>query len=102
MVEFMYPLIQGYDSYFESDIEIGGSDQLFNMLVGRSLQKTWEWDTGRFDYASLGGTGRCAKNVKKLLIITFHSMIQPKTFWQNNVSIRRFNEYQTVIELPGN
>ena len=40
MVEFMYPLIQGYDSVIlESDIEIGGSDQLFNMLVGRSLQK---------------------------------------------------------------
>jgi len=40
MVEFMYPLIQGYDSIIlESDLEIGGSDQLFNMLVGRSLQK---------------------------------------------------------------
>ena len=40
MVEFMYPLIQGYDSIIlKSDVEIGGSDQLFNMLVGRSLQK---------------------------------------------------------------
>ena len=40
MVEFMYPLIQGYDSIvLESDVEIGGSDQLFNMLVGRTLQK---------------------------------------------------------------
>ena len=40
MVEFMYPLIQGYDSIvLDSDVEIGGSDQLFNMLVGRSLQK---------------------------------------------------------------
>ncbi len=40
MVEFMYPLIQGYDSLvLESDVEIGGSDQLFNMLVGRTLQK---------------------------------------------------------------
>ncbi len=40
MVEFMYPLVQGYDSVvLESDVEIGGSDQLFNMLVGRSLQK---------------------------------------------------------------
>ena len=40
MVEFMYPLIQGYDSIvLESDIELGGSDQLFNMLVGRNLQK---------------------------------------------------------------
>ncbi len=40
MVEFMYPLIQGYDSIIlKSDVEIGGSDQLFNMLVGRTLQK---------------------------------------------------------------
>lgn len=40
MVEFMYPLIQGYDSIMlRSDVEIGGSDQLFNMLVGRTLQK---------------------------------------------------------------
>ena len=40
MVEFMYPLIQGYDSIvLESDIELGGNDQLFNMLVGRTLQK---------------------------------------------------------------
>jgi tyrosyl-tRNA synthetase len=40
IVEFLYPLIQGYDSVaLDSDIEIGGSDQLFNMLVGRDLQR---------------------------------------------------------------
>ena len=40
IVEFLYPLIQGYDSVvLKADIELGGSDQLFNMLVGRSLQK---------------------------------------------------------------
>lgn len=38
--EFIYPLIQGYDSvYLEADIELGGTDQKFNMLVGRELQK---------------------------------------------------------------
>lgn len=38
--EFLYPLMQGYDSvYLKSDIEIGGSDQTFNILVGRELQK---------------------------------------------------------------
>jgi tyrosyl-tRNA synthetase len=38
--EFLYPLFQGYDSVaIESDIELGGSDQLFNILVGRELQK---------------------------------------------------------------
>ena len=38
--EFLYPLIQGYDSLvLESDIELGGTDQRFNLLVGRELQK---------------------------------------------------------------
>ena len=38
--EFVYPLIQGYDSVeLRADIEIGGTDQKFNMLVGRELQK---------------------------------------------------------------
>lgn len=38
--EFLYPLIQGYDSVaLETDAEVGGSDQLFNMLVGRDLVK---------------------------------------------------------------
>ncbi len=38
--EFMYPLVQGYDSVaLEADIELGGTDQKFNLLVGRELQK---------------------------------------------------------------
>ena len=38
--EFMYPLMQGYDSVaIHADIEIGGTDQTFNLLVGRDLQK---------------------------------------------------------------
>lgn len=39
LVEFMYPLMQGYDSVaLKSDIELGGTDQKFNLLVGRDLQ----------------------------------------------------------------
>ena len=38
--EFLYPLVQGYDSVaLESDIELGGTDQKFNLLMGRELQK---------------------------------------------------------------
>jgi len=38
--EFIYPLMQGYDSIMvESDVELGGTDQLFSLLVGRDLQK---------------------------------------------------------------
>ena len=40
IVEFLYPLLQGHDSVMlKADIEIGGSDQLFNMIVGRDLQE---------------------------------------------------------------
>jgi len=40
--EFMYPLLQGYDSvYLNSDIEIGGTEQKFNLLMGRQLQKAY-------------------------------------------------------------
>lgn len=39
--EFLYPLLQGYDSVFlKADIELGGQDQKFNLLVGRELQKS--------------------------------------------------------------
>ncbi len=38
--EFMYPLVQGYDSVvLEADVELGGTDQKFNLLVGRELQR---------------------------------------------------------------
>ncbi len=40
--EFLYPLIQGYDSVaLQADVELGGTDQLFNLLMGRTLQKSW-------------------------------------------------------------
>jgi tyrosyl-tRNA synthetase len=40
MMEFMYPLLQGFDSVaVAADVELGGTDQLFNLLVGRELQR---------------------------------------------------------------
>lgn len=42
IIEFMYPLLQGYDSVaLNCDIELGGNDQKFNLLVGRSLQRAF-------------------------------------------------------------
>lgn len=39
--EFLYPLIQGYDSVaLKADVELGGTDQLFNLLMGRDIQKS--------------------------------------------------------------
>lgn len=40
ILEFVYPLLQGYDSiYLKADVELGGSDQKFNLLMGRQLQE---------------------------------------------------------------
>lgn len=42
MIEFMYPLVQGYDSVaLNADIELGGTDQKFNLLVGRELMREY-------------------------------------------------------------
>lgn len=44
--ELLYPLMQGYDSVMlESDVELGGTDQTFNMLVGRDMQKAFNCKT---------------------------------------------------------
>ena len=41
--EFLYPLVQGYDSvHLEADVECGGTDQKFNLLVGRELQRAYD------------------------------------------------------------
>ena len=43
--EFLYPLVQGYDSVaLEADVELGGTDQKFNLLVGRQLQQDYGQD----------------------------------------------------------
>jgi tyrosyl-tRNA synthetase len=42
MLEFLYPLLQGYDSVaLEADVELGGNDQKFNLLVGRDVQTAY-------------------------------------------------------------
>ena len=50
--EFLYPLVQGYDSVaMSADVELGGTDQKFNLLVGRQLQQRY----GQAPQIVLGG-----------------------------------------------
>ena len=51
--EFLYPLVQGYDSVvLKADIELGGTDQRFNLLIGRELAAgVWSGTAGGFDHA---------------------------------------------------
>jgi tyrosyl-tRNA synthetase len=45
LVEFLYPLFQGYDSVaVEADVELGGTDQTFNLLMGREIQRAWDME----------------------------------------------------------
>lgn len=75
IIEFLYPLIQGYDSLvLNADVEIGGTDQLFNMLVGRALQK----DAGKPEQAvitmpllvGLDGTKKMSKSADNYIAFT--------------------------------
>ncbi len=51
ILEFLYPLLQGYDSVvMEADVELGGTDQKFNLLVGRGIQKNYGLDEKAPDY----------------------------------------------------
>lgn len=46
ILEFIYPLLQGYDSvYLKADVELGGSDQKFNLLMGRQLQESFNHES---------------------------------------------------------
>ncbi|MDE7447997.1 MAG: tyrosine--tRNA ligase, partial [Helicobacter sp.] len=54
IVEFMYPLMQGYDSVaLRCDVEFGGTDQKFNLLMGRHLQRSYGLQAGQQEQAVL-------------------------------------------------
>ncbi len=71
--EFLYPVLQGYDSVaIKADVEVGGTDQLFNMMAGRTLQKHY------------GQVPQC--------VVTFDLLTAPdgrkmSTSWQNAIFI---------------
>ena len=66
--ELLYPLIQGYDSVaLKADVELGGTDQKFNMLVGRELQRAYgQRAAGGDDDATAGRARRRAQDVQVL------------------------------------
>ena len=65
--EFLYPLAQGYDSVaLGADVELGGTDQTFNLLVGRDLQRAHGQEAaGRPDRADPRGPRRRAEDVEE-------------------------------------
>jgi tyrosyl-tRNA synthetase len=71
--EFFYPLMQGYDSVsLESDIELGGTDQTFNILMGRTLQSAYEMKDVQVAILmplleGLDGTQKMSKSLKNYI-----------------------------------
>ena len=104
MIEFMYPLIQGYDSLvLNADVEIGGTDQLFNMLVGRALQK----DAGKLEQAvitmpllvGLDGSKKMSKSADNFIAFTDNA----KEMFGKIMSISddtMWDYYRLLLELP--
>ena len=104
MIEFMYPLIQGYDSLvLNADVEIGGTDQLFNMLVGRALQK----DAGKQEQAvitmpllvGLDGSKKMSKSANNFIAFTDNA----KEMFGKIMSISddtMWDYYRLLLELP--
>lgn len=104
LVEFQYPLIQGYDSLIlNADVEIGGTDQLFNMLVGRALQK----DAGKQEQAvitmpllvGLDGTKKMSKSADNYIGFTD----TPKEMFGKIMSVSdevMWDYYRLLLEVP--
>lgn len=73
--EFMYPLLQGYDSVaLHADVEIGGTDQTFNLLVGRELQPAFSQSSQQILtvrlIVGLDGVQKMGKSLRNYIAIT--------------------------------
>lgn len=87
--EFLYPLLQGYDSVeLKSDIEIGGTDQKFNLLMGRHLQRSY--NVGKEQAVlmmpileGLDGVQKMSKSLQNYIGITE----EPKDIYAKTLSI---------------
>ncbi len=85
--EFLYPLMQGYDSvHMEVDLEIGGNDQLFNMLAGRTLLRTYK-DKEKFVLTTPLIEGTDGRKMSKSYGNTIDIMDNPKDMFGKSMSI---------------
>lgn len=104
--EFLYPLLQGYDSVeLKSDIELGGTDQKFNLLMGRHLQRSY--DVGKEQAVitmpileGLDGVQKMSKSLDNYIGITE----EPNTIYAKVLSISdelmwRYYELLSSLEL---
>lgn len=106
VVELMYPMMQGYDSVMlECDVEIGGTDQLFNMMVGKDLQKRFQCKAIQ-DIMTLAilegldGVEKMSKSLNNYIGITEDpKQIYGKTMSVPDTLITKYFELATTVDL---
>jgi tyrosyl-tRNA synthetase len=104
ILEFMYPLVQGYDSVaLKADVELGGTDQKFNLLVGRDLQKEYGQDPQIIMtlplLVGLDGVQKMSKSLNNYIGINEH----PRDIFGKTMSISddiMFRYYELVTDVP--
>ena len=106
IIEFMYPLVQGYDSVaLKADVELGGTDQKFNLLVGRDLQKEYGQKQQTIItlplLVGLDGVNKMSKSLGNYVGINE----SPKDIFGKIMSVSddlMFRYYELVTDVPKN
>jgi tyrosyl-tRNA synthetase len=104
ILEFMYPLVQGYDSVaLKADVELGGTDQKFNLLVGRDLQREYGQEPQAIItvplLVGLDGVQKMSKSLNNYIGINEH----PKEIFGKTMSIAdeiMFCYYELGTDVP--
>lgn len=104
ILEFMYPLVQGYDSVaLKADVELGGTDQKFNLLVGRDLQREYGQEPQVIMtvplLVGLDGVQKMSKSLNNYIGINEH----PKEIFGKTMSIAddiMFRYYELGTDVP--
>ncbi len=105
--EFLYPLIQGYDSVvLKADVELGGMDQKFNLLVGRELQKEYSQEPQSLVLMplleGLDGVNKMSKSLGNYIGITEPAQeIFGKVMSASDELMLRFYELVSSVSLEG-
>ncbi|MBN1263281.1 MAG: tyrosine--tRNA ligase [Candidatus Pacebacteria bacterium] len=101
--ETMYPLLQGYDSVvMDVDLEIGGTDQMFNMLIGRELQKKFR-DKEKYVMTMKMLSGSDGKTMSKTSGNTINLLASPQDKFGQAMRIideMIFEYFKLVTDLP--
>jgi tyrosyl-tRNA synthetase len=104
ILEFLYPLFQGYDSVaLRADVELGGTDQKFNLLVGRDLQKEYGFESQTIIttplLVGLDGTNKMSKSLGNYIGINE----SPREIFGKVMSISddlMYTYYELVTDVP--